>query len=244
MVSEGAQQSFLMETKWLNRFLDVAKTSHDDVVFLVGGGNGQLAAALEHTSRVVTVEPDESIANYLYSLELYKNMVINAEPSLVLGDIPFDHLLCLQPELMHEGVLAGMLKISFKRAALLVPEPLLAVFNARHKLGTLLRAAYAIDVGAVVPKSAFSPALEFPSVLVSLVPLETKNPVSLSLQLLMHEAGTMRGLLTRSCREYFGYTLADAQGAVRVLDSDVLKKHFWELSDDDFKDVCAWLRQG
>lgn len=65
-----------------------------------------------------------------------------------------------------------------------------------------------------------------------------------TLRLLLKEAGTMRGLLTRSCREFFGYTLAEAQEAVRLLDQELLRKRFWEVSEDEFREMYDWLRQG
>lgn len=244
MVVGELQQSFLVDTRWLHKLLDLAAPSRDDVVFLVGGGNGQLASALGSASRVVTVEPDESIANYLYSLEIYKNMVIHADPGLTLGDIPFDQLLCLQPEHVHEGMLAGMLRVPFRQAVMLVPEPVTASFRSRDMLGTLLRAAFDVEVLQRVPKNAFSPMLEHPSSLVRITPSSKSEPVSAALRLMMREVGTMRGLLTRSCREFFGYTLADAQEAVRLLDAELLKKRFWELSEEEFKAVHAWLRLG
>ena len=54
----------------------------------------------------------------------------------------------------------------------------------------------------------------------------------------------MRGLLTRSCREFFGYTLAEAQEAVRMFEQALLKKRFWELSEEEFKSVYDWLKLG
>jgi len=80
--------------------------------------------------------------------------------------------------------------------------------------------------------------------LVSIVPKKEPDSVSLSLQLLLREAGTMRGLLTRSCREYFGYNLAEAQEAVRMLPPELLKKRFWDVGDADFKKVHGWLKLG
>lgn len=244
MVVGELQQSFLVDTKWLHKLLEVASPAHDDVVFLVGGGNGQLASALGHTSKVVTVEPDESIANYLYSLELYKNMVIHADPCCTLGDIPFDQILCVQPEHMHKDVLAGMLRVPFKQAVVLMPESLTAAFRGRDKVGTLLRAAFDVEVIQHVPKTAFSPMLDFSSVLVKIASTKKNDLVAASLRLMMLEAGTMRGLLTRSCREFFGYTLADAQEAVRLLPADLLKKRFWDVGEEDFKRVHEWLRLG
>jgi len=237
-------QSFLMDTRWLQKVVDLAAPEHQDVLFLIGGGNGQLASSLGSASKIVTVEPDESIANYLYSLELYHTMVMHAEPRLVLGDVPFDKLLCLQPGHLDEDMLLRMVRIPFSQAVMVMPDDLLPSFKRRDRLGTLLRASYDLEVLQSVPKNAFSPSLGYASSLVQLSPMRKRDPVASSLRLLLQEAGTMRGLLTRSCREFFGYTLADAQEAVRLLPQDVLKKRFWELDEEEFKSVHDWLKLG
>ena len=237
-------QSFLSDGRWVRKVVDLAAPSREDVVFLIGGGNGQLAAALGTASKIVTVEPDEAIANYLYSLELVKNDVINAEPRLVLGDIPFDQVLCLHPWHLTEEVLAGLLKVPFQQAVLVMPDNVVGAFNRRDSFGTLLRATFDVTVIQSVPKNAFSPSLEFPSSMVQLSPSSRKDGVSQSLRLLLTEAGTMRGLLTRSCREFFGYTLAEAQEAVRLFDQELLRKRFWEVTESEFHKVYDWLKQG
>ncbi|MBD3209695.1 hypothetical protein GF367_04765 [Candidatus Woesearchaeota archaeon] len=239
-----AQQSFLVDTKWLSKVVALAEPSRHEVFFIVGGGDGLVASTLGKAARIVTVEPDESVANYLYSLELFRNMVIHAEPRLVLADIPFDKLVCLQPEHLHEGFLSSLLRVPFSQAVMVMPDELLKSFRTRDMLGTLLRAAYDVDVVQSVPKNAFCPALPCASSLVSVVPTGRRDPVAASLRLLMQEAGTMRGLLTRSCREFFDYTLVDAQEAVRMLPAALLKKRFWELSEDEFKEVHDWLKLG
>lgn len=243
MVGVGVQ-CFLSDGRWVQKLLALADPSREDVVFLIGGGNGQLAAALGSASRIVTVEPDETIANYLYSLELHKNDVIHAEPRLVLGDVPFDQVLCLHPWHLTEEVLAGLLKVPFRQAVLVMPNDVISAFKRRDSFGTLLRASFDVEVMQSVPKNAFSPNLEFASSLVRLAPSSRNDGVSKSLRLLLKEAGTMRGLLTRSCREYFDYTLAEAQEAVKLLDKDMLRKRFWEVSEDEFRAVYEWLRQG
>ncbi len=53
MVSVGAEQSFLVETKWLNRLLATADPSHEDVVFLVGGGNGQIVLLTDGVVKLI-----------------------------------------------------------------------------------------------------------------------------------------------------------------------------------------------
>lgn len=237
-------QAFLSDGRWVQKLIDIASPSREDVVFLIGGGNGQLASTLGGSSRVVMVEPDEAIANYLYSLEIHKTDVIHAEPRLVLGDIPFDQVLCLHPWHLTEEVLAGLLKIPFSRAALVMPDEVIAAFKRRDSFGTLLRATFDLEVLQSVPKNAFSPNLDFSSSLVRLLPSSRVDGVSQSLRLLLKEAGTMRGLLTRSCREFFDYTLAEAQDAVKLLDKDMLRKRFWEVTEDEFRDVYEWLKQG
>ncbi|MBN1275600.1 hypothetical protein JXA12_04910 [Candidatus Woesearchaeota archaeon] len=243
MVGEE-EQSFLMDTRWLQKVIELASPGHHDVLFLIGGGNGQLASSLGDASRIVTVEPDESIANYLYSLELYHTTVLHADPCLVLGDVPFDKLLCLQPRHLDENILSSMLRVPFSQAVLVMPDSLLQAFRRRDRLGALLRASYDTNVLHAIPRNAFSPTLPYASSLVELRPVSKKDPVASSLRLLLREAGTMRGLLTRSCREFFRYTLAEAQEAVRLLPQDLLKKRFWELSEDEFKDVHEWLKLG
>ncbi|MFP4524436.1 MAG: hypothetical protein ACLFO2_03970 [Candidatus Woesearchaeota archaeon] len=240
-----SEQAFLVDSRWIERSLELAGPAREDVVFLLGGGNGQVASALgEGVSRVVTVEPDQAIANYLYSLELYRNLVVQAPPHLVLGDMGFDKLLCLQPSMVDESVLEGMLSVPFSRAVLMMSDDVAGAFRRRDMLGTLLRAAFDHEVVRSVPKNAFSPALPFPASLVVVSPASDSDPVKRSLRLLLSEAGTMRGLLTRSCREFFGYTLAEAQEAVKLLDKDLLRKRFSEVSEEEFQQVYEWLKLG
>jgi len=202
--------------------VEASTCARHETVFIIGGGNGLLPSTLADACRLVTVEPDQGIANYLYTLGLYHDTVIHAEPHLVLGDVEFDKLLCLQPEHVDERLLASMLRVPFSQSVLVAPDELLGAFRARNQLGILLRASFDLEVIKSVPKNAYSPELDFPVSLVSLSPKKDADAVALSLQLLLREAGTMRGLLTRSCREFFDYTLADAQEAVRLLPADLL----------------------
>lgn len=240
----GGVRSFLVETKWLAKALEAASCKHGEVIFVAGGGDGQLPSLLSEVCHTVAVEPDEALANYLYSLGLFRTTVINAQPHLVLGDAPFNKLLCMQPSLLDSRFLESMLQVSFDQAVLIVPDDLLGHFRARDRLGCLLRASFDVEVLRAVPKAAYAPALAFPASLIRLSPTVKNDPVAASLRLILQEAGTMRGLLTRSCREFFGYTLAEAQEAVRLLDQSLLKKRFWEVSDDEFKAVHEWLRLG
>lgn len=238
------EHAFVVDSRLITRVTELANCGSDEVVFVLGGGTGQLTSSLGCASRIITVEPDRSIANYLYSLELYHNTVVTAQPHMVLSDIPFDKLICLQPHKVHLQLLDALLRVPFSQGVLVAPDELLGAFRARDRLGVLLRASLDLEIIKSVPKTAYSPVLSFPVSLVSLTPTKLKDPISLSLQLLLREAGTMRGLLTRSCREYFAYTLAEAQEAVRLLDKELLKKRFWEIDDAEFKAVHEWLKLG
>jgi len=240
----GGGQSFLVEPRWLTKALEAARCCSDEVVFVVGGGNGQLASLLSDTCRVMLVEPDEYISRYLYTLELYHTMVINAQPHLVLADVPFDKIISLQPGLIEADFLQNMLRVDFKHAVIMLPDDVISRFRARDRLGVLLRARYDMKQGTRVPMNVFSPPLSSPAHLVELKPKEEPDLVAQSVQLLVRESGTMRGLLTRSCREFFGYTLAEAQEAVRMLDPLMLRKRFWDLSEDEFSTVFKWLKLG
>jgi 16S rRNA A1518/A1519 N6-dimethyltransferase RsmA/KsgA/DIM1 with predicted DNA glycosylase/AP lyase activity len=235
--------SFLVDCRWLCRVVELAEPSYHEVFFVIGGGSGELSGLLSQSSKIVTVEPDESIANYLYSLELFRTEVINAEPHMVLGDVPFDKVLCVQPELVNEYMLRSLLRVPFQKAVIVAPDEVLAAFRGRNMLGSLLRASYDLAETKAVPKNAFSPFLEEPCSLVVLAPAARKDPVAASLRLLLREAGTMRGLLTRSCREYFSYTLAEAQDATKKLSLDLLRKRFWDVSEEEFRKVQEWLKK-
>ena len=244
-MSGGQEHSFLTDTRLLGRSIELADCSKGETVFVVGGSDGQLASNLgECSSSIIAVEPDPQLASYLYSLELYRTMVIHAAPHAVLKDAPFDKLLCLQPKHVDERFLSSLLGVSFSQGVVMMPDDVYGAFRARDKLGVLLRASFDADVVRSVPKTSFSPSLSFAASLVALSPSTKKDAVSSSLRLLFQEAGTMRGLLTRSCREYFGYTLAEAQDAVRMLNADLLKKRFWDVSEDEFKSVVNWLKLG
>lgn len=240
----GGEQSFLMDGRFVAKMVEASSCARHETVFIIGGGNGLLPSTLADACRLVTVEPDQGIANYLYTLGLYHDTVIHAQPHLVLGDVEFDKLLCLQPEHVDERLLSSMLRVPFSQAVLMMPDDVAGAFRSRNRLGTLLRASYDVRHVVKVPKGAFSPALSFPCAMVSLRPSADTNPVDAALRLLVREAGTMRGLLTRSCREFFGYTLVEAQAAVRMFDQSFLKKRFWDLDEKEFKDVYAWLKLG
>lgn len=245
MVMGGVQHSFLTDIRLLGRALELAACGRGETVLVVGGGDGQLASLLGTCSgQVIAVEPDAQLASYLYALELHRTTVIHAEPHLVLGDSPFDKLVCVQPSHVDERFLSSLLRVPFSQGVVMMPDEVLGLFRSRGRLGVLLRAALDAQVVRSVPKGSFSPPLPFPASLVALTPSSKADPVSRSLRLLLFEAGTMRGLLTRSCREFFGYTLAEAQGAVRLLDPSLLKKSFWEVSDGEFRDIHEWLRLG
>jgi 16S rRNA A1518/A1519 N6-dimethyltransferase RsmA/KsgA/DIM1 with predicted DNA glycosylase/AP lyase activity len=241
----GGAQSSLVDSRWLDKALDHAECGQGEVIFVMGAGDGQLPSILSNTCKIMLVEPDASLAQYFYTLELYRTIVINSQPHQVMGDIPFDKILCVQPELASEAALLAMLKVPFKHAVMIMPEETLGITKKRTMLATLLRSAFDIQVIQSVPKNAFAPLLDMKTSLVTIKHRTDKDPVACAIQLCIHEsAGTMRGLLTRACREYFGYTLADAQGVVRQMDQTILKKTFWQLSEAEFKDVYAWLKLG
>lgn len=240
----GGVQSFLVDSRWLHKAVDVSGCNSQDCVFMMGADNGQLASMLSNSRSILLVEPDESIVQYLYSLELNHTTIINSSPQMVMGDEPFDKLLCMQPSLMSKDILESMIRVPFSKAVLVMPTDLVGSFRARDRLGTLLRANFDVEVINNVPMTAYAPKLETPAALVQVIPKNDGGSVNEALRLLTREAGTMRGLLTRSCREFFGYNLADAQEAVRMLDSVMLRKRFWELSEEEFKDVADWLRMG
>ncbi len=239
----GGERSFLIDGKLLGKVTDLADSKREDVAYVIGAGNGQLAGTLCEQCRIIVVEPDDGIASYVESLYLYKTMVIRADPLLVLGDLPFDRLLSLQPELVSVELMEAMLRISFQKAALVMPDEVFAATRTRNRLGTLFRACFNFKIEQSVHKTSFSPPLPMKCSLISIVPKKGNN-VDQSLQLLAREVGTMRGLLTRSCREFFGYTLADAQSAVRMIDISILKNRFWNLSEEEFKVVYDWLKLG
>jgi 16S rRNA A1518/A1519 N6-dimethyltransferase RsmA/KsgA/DIM1 with predicted DNA glycosylase/AP lyase activity len=230
----------------VEKSIELAGFSSSDSVFLASGDNGQLSGNLcSKCGNIVVAEPDRSLASYLTSLGLYRTLIIHAPPSLVLKDMPFNKLLALEPSFVDEHLLAGLLSIDVDHAVMIMDEQTLASFKSRNMLGTLLRASFNLDIVRRMPKSSFSPCLENNCHLVSLKRVSnSKDPIKNSLQLLMKEAGTVRGLLTRSCREYFGYTLAEAQEAVKMLDTKMLRKRFDELNESEFKDVHSWLKLG
>lgn len=238
------EQHFLIDSKVLRKFTSAIESKPEDVLYLAGADNGQLASDLCQSSRLIVVEQDENIASYLDSLGLYRTMVIRSEPLLVLNDMPFDIILSIQPSLLSKEFLEALLRINFRKAVLIMPEILHTAFKSRTKLGILLRACFDITTPIRVPKSAYSPPLNEASCFAIITPSKNMDPVSKSLRLLIKEAGSMRGLLTRSCREYFNYTLKDAQTEVKHFDKALLKKRFYQLTDKEFKDIHKWLKLG
>ncbi len=238
----GGVQSFLIDSRWLQKATDLLEMKQEEVIFVIGGGNGQLASLLSDRSRVLLVEPDRSIAQYLSSLGLYRTMVINSDPVLVLRDMPFDRMISLNPNMIDVSLLKGLLILPIKKAVFVMPESLMSAVRSRNMLGTLLRARYKFDIQQHVPTTCFSPRLKEKCSLVTFTEQKGGGNVAAALRLLVKEAGTMRGLLTRSCRQFFGYTLAEAQEAVRMLDTSTLKKRFFELDEKEFKEIYDWLK--
>ncbi len=241
----GGVQSFLIDNRFLKKSFDLLSPKQEDVIFVVGGGNGQLPSFLSDSFRLIVVEPDPSIAHYLDSLSLRRTIVINSDPVLVIRDMAFDRIISLNPYLVDVSFLKSLLIVLVKKAVFFLPEYLLSFFRSRSMHAFLLRANYDVVVHQQVPSNAFSPRLKNKVFIVSLSEKSSGGgPVADSLRLLVREAGTVRGLLTRACRQFFGYSLAEAQEAVRLLPPQLLRKRFYEVSEDEFKEIYDWLKLG
>ena len=248
-------QNFVVDGSVLQRLVDYASLTPNDVVLDVGAGFGFLTGLSAARCRIVfAIEKDNSVASVLEErLVGVANVTIIRGDALTIDVPPFDKLVSAPPYRISSALLTWLFDRQFVCAVLILQKEFakrLAAKVGTQDYGWLT--VYAHSRGVVellddVPRSMFHPEPEVDSMIVRLTPhaqpmFNINNP-RIFVQMLKHVFSERNKKLSNAAlpfaKNVLGLSVEDARLRLRKLD-------FWEervriLTPEAFGEVAHVL---
>ena len=220
-------QHFMIDNELINRIINYANISEDDIILEIGPGTGNLTKELKKkTNNLILVEKDETLADKLKDYNIIKGNILNEISKIkftkIVANIPYD--IC-------EPLLNKLIKLNFKLAILTVPKKFsLKIKSNKTVLGLIMPLFFKIDLLEEVPESAFDPKPKVKSAIIKLIPLNKKSIIQ---EIYLQQDKKLKNALIKSIKRIKKISNKD----IKSPELNFLDKKVYTLNQKEWKEL-------
>ncbi len=245
-------QHFLINERVIEREIEHAELSGDDVVLEIGAGIGNLTKYLLSTGcKVVAIERDPLMVRVL------KERFPGARLQIICGDatkveLPqFDKVVANLPFVISSAITFRLLKHEFKKAVLIYQKEFAQRLVAKPGTRAYSRVSVACYYFAEakllqrVPRGAFYPPPEVDAAMVELIPRRKRLPVDEEFflrflaALFPYKRKTLKRALVLAAKRLFGKGIKP----VSIAGEGLLERRVFQLSPEELTQISEALRR-